>query len=83
MKKESGLKEKPQSMFHHGSEMENEHEGMPKSETEHNEHIGDEHPEEDATGAPIHPKLQTLMGMLNEKDEPLAKGGLRGIKKKS
>lgn len=67
-------KEKPKSMF--GSEKE-----MP--ETEHETNLGAEHPEEDATGSPVHPELQTLMSKLAEpEEEPLMPHKVMGIKKK-
>lgn len=81
MKKEN--EKGPKSMFGHGTEDENEEMSHQKAEPDHEEELGAEHPEEDATGAPVHPKLQTLMGALNEKDEePLAKGGFLGLRKK-
>lgn len=69
------MKEKPKSMF--GSEEPKEAEPMEV------EHAGSEHPQSDATGEPIHPKLQELMAKLKEpEDEPLMPHKIVGIKKK-
>ena len=77
MKKEM-TKEKPNSMF--GSEEHAEKEPM---ETEHEETLGGEHPESNATGEPVHPKLQELMAKLGEpEEEPLMPHKVVGIKKK-
>ena len=69
---------KPKSMFE--SEELKEKEPM---KTEHEENLGGEHPQEDAAGQPVHPKLQELMAKLGEpEEEPLMPHKVVGIKKK-
>lgn len=73
------MKEKPNSLFG----------GRKESEPKEVERGATEHPEMDATGSPLHPKLQSLMGMLGgnkaEEDEvmPPHKGGFVKMKKKA
>jgi hypothetical protein len=70
--KKEMTKEKPKSMF----------EKKPM-ETEHEAALGADHPEQDATGSPVHPQLQALMSKLEEpEEEPLMPHKVMGIKKK-
>ncbi len=67
---------KPKSMFESEG-----HEPEEKIESEQN--LGGEHKEQDATGEPVHPKLQELMAKLGEpEEEPLMPHKVVGIKKK-
>lgn len=74
-------KENPKSMF---QSMESEEKDKRESEVPmETEKLANEHPQMDATGEPVHPKLQELMSKLSEpEEESLMPHKIVGIKKK-